>query len=124
MAAGFTIAAVALIALVYSGPHTYRWWLLAVGIGSGTGNSGSFAVAQTLAGTRAAGRWVGLQHGVANVSGIVGPPLTGFLIDWTGSFNAALAVVALISIAGGLAWIFGVRRLEPVEWAAAEKTLA
>lgn len=124
MAAGFTIAALALIALVFSGPHTYRWCLLAIGIGSGTGNSGSFAVAQTLAGSRGAGRWVGLQNGIANISGIVGPPLTGFLIDWTGSFDAALVVVSLISIAGGLAWVFGVRRLEPVAWPAAEKTLA
>jgi hypothetical protein len=30
----------------------------------------------------------------------------------------------LVAVVGGLAWMFGVRRLEPVEWAAAEKSLA
>jgi cyanate permease len=52
------------------------------------------------------------------------PPLTGWLIDRTGHFDAALAVAALVAVVGGLAWMFGVRRLEPVEWAAAEKSLA
>jgi MFS transporter, ACS family, D-galactonate transporter len=116
MALGFAIAAVALLALAYSGPRTYLWCLLAIGTGSGIGNSASFAVGQTLAGSRAAGRWVGLQNGIANLSGIAGPPLTGLLVDWTGHFDAALMIAALISVAGGLAWIFGVRKLEQVQW--------
>jgi MFS family permease len=122
MAAGFSLSALALAACAYAGPRTYLWCLLAVAIGSGTGNSGCFAVAQTLAGSRATGRWVGLQNGVANLSGIVGPPLTGFLVDWTGHFDAALAVAALVSIAGGVAWVLGVRR-EQVQWACAERSL-
>jgi MFS family permease len=124
MAAGFSLSALALLACAYAGPRTYFLCLLAVAIGSGTGNSGAFAVAQTLAGPRVTGRWVGLQNGVANLSGIVGPPLTGYLVDWTGHFDAALAVAAFVSVAGGLAWILGVRRLNEVQWAPAEKSLA
>ena len=41
-----------------------------------------------------------------------------------GSFDAALAVAALVAVAGGLAWLLGVRRQEPVQWAAVEKSLA
>jgi MFS family permease len=123
MMVGFAISAVALLACAYCGPATYRFCLLAIGTGSGIGNSASFAVGQTLAGQRAAGRWIGLQNGVANLSGIAGPPLTGFLVDWTGHFDAALQVAAFVSVLGGLAWFFGVRRLEPVRWQVATETV-
>ena len=116
MALGFAVAAVSLLTLAYSGPSTYLWCLVAIGTGSGIGNSASFAVAQTLAGPRAAGRWTGLQNGVANLSGIAGPPLTGLLVDWTGHFDAALTIAAMMAVVGGLAWIFGVRKLEQVQW--------
>jgi MFS family permease len=124
MAIGFAIAALSLLACSHAGPRTYWWCLLAIGMGSGIANSASYTVGQTLAGAGAAGRWAGLQNGFANLSGVIGPPLTGWLIDRTGHFDAALAVAALVAVAGGLAWMFGVRRLEPVEWAAAEKSLA
>ena len=123
MIAGFAISAVALLACAWCGPATYKFCLLAIGTGSGIGNSASFAVGQTLAGPRAAGRWVGLQNGVANLSGIAGPPLTGLLVDWTGHFDAALRVAAVISVLGGLAWFFGVRKLEPVRWQVAPETV-
>lgn len=123
MAMGFAICAVALVSFSYCGPATYKLCLLVIGTGSGIGNSASFAVGQTLAGPRVAGRWIGLQNGVANISGIAGPPLTGFLIDWTGHFDAALQVAALVSVAGGLAWFFGVRKLEQVRWQLAPETV-
>ena len=85
-------------------------------VGSGALNAGTFAFAQTLAGPRAAGKWVGMQNAVANLAGITGPALTGFLVDWTGHFGLALASVALVTVAGGLAWLFGVRKLEQVNW--------
>jgi len=124
MAIGFGIAALSLLACSYAGPQTYWWCLLAIGMGSGIANSASYTVGQTLAGACAAGRWAGLQNGFANLSGVIGPPLTGWLIDRTGNFYAALMVAALVAVAGGLAWILGVRRLQPVEWAAAEKSMA
>ena len=77
---------------------------------------------QTLAGPRLAGRWIGLQNGVANLSGIAGPPLTGLLVDWTGHFAAALGVAALVAVVGGFAWVLGVRKQEEPEWQAAQET--
>jgi MFS family permease len=124
MAIGFSIAAVALMACAFSGPHTYFWCLLATGIGSGTASSGPFAMGQTLAGPQAAGRWIGLQNGMANLSGVTGPALTGFLVDRTGHFGAALAVAALVAVIGALAWLFGVRKPTPAQWSEMEETFA
>ena len=122
MGIGFSLAAVALAACALSGPRTYLYCLVAMAVGSGASNAGTFAFAQTLAGPRAAGRWVGLQNGVANLAGITGPALTGFLVDWTGSFYAAFGIAALVTLAGGVAWVFGVRKLEQVNWPAAQES--
>jgi MFS family permease len=116
MALGFTIAAVALGSFALAGPNTYLVCLLAVGVGSGMGNAGSFAFGQTMAGPRAAGNWVGLQNGFANLAGVFGPALTGFLLDWSGHFSVALAIAAGIAVVGGFSWVLVVERLEPIRW--------
>ena len=64
-----------------------------------------------------AGRWIGLQNGFANLAGAVAPALTGFTLDRTGSFAAALAITVGVLVAGGLAWVFVVGRVEQVSWA-------
>jgi len=124
MGFGFALAAVALTSCALSGPRTYLYCLAAMAVGSGASNAGTFAFAQTLAGPRAAGKWVGMQNAVANLAGITGPALTGFLVDWTGHFALALASVALVTVAGGLAWVFVVRKLEQVNWPAVQETCA
>jgi MFS family permease len=121
MVVGYALAALSLGACAMSGPHTYLPCLVAIGIGSGIANAGTFAFGQTLAGPRAAGRWIGLQNGIANLSGIMGPALTGFLIDTTGNFGAPLAVAAAVAVMGGLSWTIGVRKLQQVDWAAAQR---
>jgi MFS family permease len=121
MAVGFTLAAVSLVGCAIAGERSYLACLIACAIGCGTANAGTFAFAQTLAGPRAAGKWVGLQNGIANLAGVTGPALTGFLVDWTGHFAAAFAVAAVITLGGAFAWCFGVRRLEPVEFGISEE---
>ena len=108
-------------ACAIAGPQTYLVCLMTVAVGSGMANAGTFAFAQTLAGPQAAGRWVGLENGMANLSGIVGPAVTGFLIDKTGYFDLALALTATVTLCGGLSWCLGVRRLEHVSWAADQR---
>jgi MFS family permease len=124
MAVGFSVAAVGLAACVVSGERTYLLCLFVCAVGCGTANAGTFAFAQTLAGPRAAGKWVGLQNGMANLAGVTGPALTGFLVDWTGSFYVPFGIAALVTLAGGAAWVFGVRRLEPVNWPVGQETCA
>jgi MFS transporter, ACS family, D-galactonate transporter len=115
MAIGFAIAAIAMAACA-ANPRAYLPWLLAVGVGCGIAGSGTFAFSQTLAGPPAAGRWTGLQNGLANLAGVVAPALTGFAVERTGSFVTAMAVTAIVLIIGGLAWVFVVGRVEQVNW--------
>jgi len=117
MALGHTILAIGLGGCALAGPHTYLAWLMLVGLGMGMSGAGIFAFCQTLAGPQAAGRWAGLQNGLANVAGIVSPAVAGFLADRTGHFTTALVITALISLIGAFAWALVVGALKVVEWA-------
>jgi ACS family D-galactonate transporter-like MFS transporter len=99
-----------------AGSHSYLMWLIVTGVGCGIGNSGIWAFSQTLAGPQAAGRWVGLQNGFSNLAGVIGPALTGFIVDWTGHFQVALLITAVVCVLSGISWVFLVGRLEPVPW--------
>lgn len=106
-----------------AGPRIYLPWLMAVGVGSGIAGAGIFAFSQTLAGPQAAGRWTGLQNGFGNLAGVVAPALTGFAVDRTGSFVTPMAITAGVLVAGGLAWVFIVGRVEQVRWMAGDEVL-
>ncbi|HEY1809121.1 MAG TPA: MFS transporter [Acidobacteriaceae bacterium] len=109
MIAGLLLAALSLVGCASAGPKSWFLCLSGVAVGCGLSCSGVYAVPQTLAGPRLAGRWVGMQNCVANFAGIVAPVLTGFLVQRSGHFSSALTVAALVSAGGALAWAFGVR---------------
>jgi MFS transporter, ACS family, D-galactonate transporter len=121
MAIGLTTAATGLVSCALANSSLYLVCLILIAVGCGMAGSGLFAFSQTLAGAQAAGRWVGIQNGIANMAGVAGPALTGFTVDWTGNFLAALAITAAVSVAGGLAWVWGVGRLEQILWAPREE---
>ncbi len=75
-----------------------------------------YSIAQTLAGPRAGGRWVGLQNFVANLAGIIGPIVTGWLVDRTGSYLPAFIVAAAVAVVGLIAWGLIVPAISPVQW--------
>jgi MFS family permease len=114
-AIGSVTAAVALVACAFSDANTYYAWLLLAGIGSGAAGCGVFLFAQTIAGPRAVGRWSALQNGFGNFAGLAAPALTGFMVDKTGHFFTAFALVAAISVSGALVWSFAVK-FAPVDW--------
>jgi MFS transporter, ACS family, D-galactonate transporter len=116
MVLGHTIQAIGLIGCTVAGSHTYLFWLLIVGLGTGVSGSGIFAFSQTLAGPLAAGRWVGLQNGIANLAGIVSPAAAGFLVDRTGHFTLPLLITAVLALTGALGWAVVVGKLKQVEW--------
>ncbi len=125
MGLGWTMAAVGFLGCSSAGPHSYLGWLIVTGVGCGIGNSGIWAFSQTLAGPQAVGRWVGLQNGFANLAGVVGPALTGFIVDWTGHFRAAFLITAGACLLSAVSWVFLMGRLEQVVWTrAAESGLA
>jgi MFS family permease len=89
-----------------------------VGSGAFFGLTGCsvFAIAQTIAGPRAAGKWVALQNCVANTAGIIAPLITGFIVDKTGQFTLAFAVASAIAVAGAAGWGLVVPRVAPIAW--------
>ena len=85
----------------------------------GFGSPNIFAIGQTLAGPRAAGKWVGFQNCVGNLAGIVAPIVTGMVVDRTGEFTWAFAVAAAVSLTGVVGWGLMIHRVEPIDWTAA-----
>jgi MFS family permease len=124
MAIGYLITIVAISGCALAGPRTYFAWLLAAGVGIGMTGVGVFAFAQTLAGRQAAGRWTGLQNGFGNFAGIIGPALTGFVVQKTGNFLAPFAITVVVLVIGGLGWVFIVGRVEEIQWATHLKAVA
>jgi len=116
MVIGWTTAAIGFTGCAFTESHSYLGWLMVAGVGCGMGGSGVFAFSQTLAGPQAAGRWTALQNGLANFAGVIAPALTGFLLDWTGHFQIALAITAGVCLLGALSWVFWVGPVKQVVW--------
>ncbi len=113
---GFVIAAVAVMGCALAGPASYIWWLAVAGVGCGLTAQGNFSYPQTMAGAQAAGRWTGVQNGFANLAGVVGPALTGLVVQKTGSFLLPFAITALLCVAGGVSWLWIIGSVEEVRW--------
>ncbi|WP_017666521.1 MFS transporter [Sandarakinorhabdus sp. AAP62] len=75
-----------------------------------------FVFGQTMAGPASAGRWVGVQTSIGNLSGIVGPVLTGIIVDAAG-YRPAFLMTAAVVAGGTLIFARAVKRIEPVRWA-------
>jgi ACS family D-galactonate transporter-like MFS transporter len=78
--------------------------------------SNVWAITQTLAGPQAAGRWTGFQNFVGNLAGIVAPALTGWVLQRTGHFHWAFAIMTTVALLGTASWVFLVGRVEQVAW--------
>jgi MFS transporter, ACS family, D-galactonate transporter len=75
-----------------------------------------WAITQTLAGPQAAGRWTGFQNFVGNLSGVVAPAITGFVVGRTGHFYWAFAILTAVALTGTMSWLFLVGPVEQVVW--------
>jgi MFS family permease len=109
-------AAIGMIGCGYSGNVGSAAWLMFAGFFGGCLGVNTFVVAQTLAGPKATGRWVGIQNMLANIAGIIAPALTGILVDRTGSFKVPFTIAALMAMSSGVAWIFLVGAITPIDW--------
>jgi MFS family permease len=117
VACGQVMASSLLLLTVVHGHPLVALGLLAIAcIGHGGYASNHWAIAQTLAGPRMAGRWSSLQNGFANLSGIVGLWLTGYIRQTHGSSRLAFAITGAVALVGACSWVFLVRRVEPVRW--------
>jgi MFS family permease len=112
--------AISLMACAGAGPAASIACLVAASAFGGLVNPNVFAAAQTLAGPGAAGKWIGVQNGIGNLAGILGPIVTGVIVDRTGSFAAAFALTGAITLAGAACWGLVIRRVEPLAWTSAQ----
>jgi MFS family permease len=90
--------------------------LVLAGIFFGPGTVNVYVFGQTLAGPRAAGKWMSIQNCLGNISGIVGPLVTGFVIDRTGDFFWAFAVACAVTLLGLVGWVLMIPRVAPITW--------
>jgi MFS transporter, ACS family, D-galactonate transporter len=78
--------------------------------------SNHWAISQTLAGPAAAGRWVGFQNFFGNLSGIVAPTITGYVVDRTGHFFWAFVIASGVALASAASYVFIVGPVRQVRW--------
>lgn len=116
LAGGYVLAAVFIVGCAMAGAGTSVLLLLLTCVAFGMVAPNLFAVAQSLAGAAAAGRWVGIQVSIGNVPGLIAPFLTGILVDHTGSFIVPFVVAGVLQLAGAAAWLFGVGTVAPIDW--------
>jgi MFS family permease len=109
-------SAICLLVCVTGGRELAVASLLVAGICFGFATPTIYAIGQTLAGPRAAGKWVAVQNCVGNAAGIVAPAITGFIVDRTGQFNLAFVVAGAVALLGIVGWGLIIPRVEPVKW--------
>jgi MFS family permease len=80
--------------------------------------SNLFAITQSLAGPRAAGKWTSFQNGFGNFAGVLAPWLTGKVVDETGEFYVAFLVAAGFALFGAINFVLGVGPIREVTWPA------
>jgi MFS family permease len=113
---GIALAGVFLGFAVFSGPAGCIAALILGVIFFGVSSSNMWAITQTLAGPQAAGRWTGFQNFIGNLAGVAAPALTGFVLQRTGHFYWAFAILATVAFTGTLSWAFLVGPIEQVSW--------
>jgi len=109
-------SAVTITACAYVPASTAAWLLGVTGVFFGLSTPMIFAVAATLSGPQAAGRWAGAQNFAGQLAGIVAPVVTGLIVDRTGSFSLAFLVSATAAVLAALSWGLVIREVAPVVW--------
>ncbi|MFF3490492.1 MFS transporter [Streptomyces sp. NPDC002795] len=65
--------------------------------------------------TRHAAALGGIQNCAGNVAGFLGPVVTGWLLETSGSFTLPLLVTGVVSLAGAAAYLFLLPRVRPLD---------
>jgi MFS family permease len=96
-----SVAGIAAIALAH-GPAQLLAALIVTGLFLGCLPTMVYALGQIHAGARDAAGWIGVQNAIGSLSGIIGPVVTGVIVDMTGSFTGAFAFAGLVSAVGAV----------------------
>jgi len=114
---GLTLSTIILPVVLVRDESLAMGLLILACVSFGIYTSNVFAITQTMAGPRAAGKWTSFQNGVANLAGVAAPWLTGWVVQTTGQFYLAFLLAAAIVLASAGCFVFGVQRIERVQFA-------
>ena len=105
MVAGQALAALAVASVYFAqGPVQIGLCLVTAGLASSFTSTNRVAIGQRFSGPRAAGGWIGVQNAIGNLAGIIGPILTGLMIDNLGGYGYAFALTAAVPALGAIWW--------------------
>jgi MFS family permease len=113
---GLTFSTIILPVAVVDSPRVAIGLLMLTCFCYGVFSSNLWAITQTLAGPRAAGKWTGVQNGLGNLGGVVAPWLTGWVVQQSGHFYLAFVAAAAVALAGAAAFVFGIGPIRQVEF--------
>ncbi len=116
MGASYVVASVAMIAAAVGNANLAIAALFVAGAGLGLSAPTLYAIGQTLAGPRAAGKWMGVQNSVANLAGVVAPIVTGVIVDRTGEFSWAFVAAGAFLALALVGWLGLIPRVAPLDW--------
>jgi sugar phosphate permease len=108
--AGLAVACTQLIGVMSGSPDLAVLFSVISLAGLGLATANYWALTQSLMPGAAIGRIAGVQNFASNLSGIVAPIITGWLVHVTGSFEAPMKFITALLIAGILAYAFLVRK--------------
>jgi len=114
--AGLVGMAIGLMGTALGGRSMAVASLLFCGFCFGSNGTSLWSVTQTLAGPRGSARWVGIQNAFANFAGIVGPVVTGYVVDRTGSFVDAFFLAGAMALFAAASWGLMIRKIAPIDW--------
>ncbi len=113
---GLVFATLMMPSAMVESPTSALILLTAACLSFGIYTSNVWAITQSLAGTTAAGKWTGMQNTFGNISGIIAPYLTGWIVAETHSFFWAFAAACIALVISALSFLLLVRRVEPINW--------
>jgi MFS family permease len=109
-------AGLLLLGCALAGPTGSVILLLLAFVLGGMCGSNIWAITQTLAGPRMAGRWTGFQNFLGNLAGIIAPAVTGFVVDFTGHFFVAFVIMAIVALLASLSYFFVIGPVKEIAW--------
>jgi MFS family permease len=113
---GLTLATILIPVVLVHDANLALGLLILACICYGIYTSNLWAITQSLAGPRAAGKWTSFQNGFGNLAGVLAPWLTGVVVDRTGEFYLAFVLAAGFALAGAGMFVFGVGPIERVNF--------
>jgi len=122
VAGGLFLSTLLLPACLVSNQPLSMALLILACLGLGLTSSNLGAITQTLAGPRAAGQWMGLQNGIGNLAGMVGPYAVGLMLARSGNFLSSFVTACVLSTAGACSYIFVVRKVAAVNWTSSNRS--